>query len=132
MLEVNSGVKIEKAIENLKEKITFQNFKMFFTNIQYCYLYGGNFSELITKNYKIISAIQNEKNHREQETMGARIVLGILIALDLLVYFTFIKDNYENYKIMTGSLLGNMILYWNFISIWLLVFLMHRVKKLDY
>lgn len=132
LLEINSGVKFEKAIENLKEKITFQNFKMFFTNIQYCYLYGGNFSELITKNYKMISAIQEEKNHREQETLSARIVLGVLIILDLFVYFTFIKDNYENYKIMTESFLGNMILYWNFISIWLLIFLMHKVKKLDY
>lgn len=132
LLEMNSGIKFEKAIQNLKEKIPFKKFQMVFTNMQYCYLYGGDFSELMSKNYKMIAAVQNEKNHREQETTSARIVLGVLIVLDLFVYFTFIKDNYENYEIMTKSLLGNVILYWNFISIWLLVLLMQKVKKLDY
>lgn len=132
LVEMNSGVKFEKAIENLKEKIMIQRFQAVFTNIQYCYLHGGNFAELMTKNYKMISDIQKEKNRREQETMGARIVLMILILLDLFVYFTFIKDNYENYKIMTRSVLGNIILYWNFISIWFLVLIMNKVKKLDY
>lgn len=132
LIEVNSGIKFEKAIENLKEKISFVNFKNVFTNIQYCYLYGGDFSELLKKSYNMLSNIQKEKSKREQETMGARIVLGILIVLDLFVYFTFIKNDYNNYIIMTRGLLGNVILYWNFISIWLLVILMHKVKKLDY
>lgn len=132
LLEMNSGIKFEKAIQNLKEKIPFKKFQMVFTNMQYCYLYGGDFSELMAKNYKMIEAVQNEKNHREQETMSARIVLGVLIILDLFVYFTFIKDNYENYEIMTKSFFGNVILYWNFISIWILVLLMQKVKKLDY
>ena len=132
LIEINSGIKFEKAIENLKEKITFEKFNMFFTNLQYCYLNGGSFTELIKKNYKMISNIQNEKNVREQETMGARIVLVILIILDLFVYFTFIKNNYDNYLIMTKSFVGNLILYWNFISIWLMFLLIHKVKKLDY
>lgn len=80
----------------------------------------------------MISSVQNEKNAREQETMGARIVLIILIILDLFVYFTFIKNNYENYLIMTKSFIGNIILYWNFISIWILLLLIYKVKKLDY
>lgn len=132
LLEVNSGIKFEKAIENFKEKITFENFKMILTNMQYCYLNGGSFSELINKSYKMISKIQEEKNKREQETLGARIVLVILIILDLFVYFTFIKNNNENYLIMTKSLIGSLILYWNFISIWILFALIHKVKKLDY
>ena len=132
LLEVNSGIKFEKAIENLKEKITFEKFKTFFTNMQYCYLNGGSFTELINKSYKIISKIQEEKNIRQQETMGARIVLMVLIILDLFVYFTFIKNDYDNYLIMTKSLIGNLILYWNFISIWILFILIHKVKKLDY
>ena len=132
LVELNSGIKFEKAIENLKEKITFEKFNNFFTNMQYCYINGGNFTELIKKNYRIISDIQNEKNMREQETMGARIVLIILIILDLFVYFSFIKNNYENYNIMIKSLIGNIILYWNFISIWLMFILIYKVKKLDY
>lgn len=132
LVEINSGIKFEKAIENLKDKITFEKLNQVLTNMQYCYLNGGNLTELISRNYKIIAKIQNEKNAREQETMGARIVLVILIILDLFVYFTFIKNDYDNYLIMTKSLIGNLILYWNFISIWLLVLLMNKVKKLDY
>lgn len=132
LVEINSGIKFEKAIENLKEKITFEKFKMVLSNMQYCYLNGGNFTELVDKSYRMIANIQNEKNSREQETMGARIVLVILIILDLFVYFTFIKNNYENYLIMTKSLIGNLILYWNFISIWILFVLIYKVKKLDY
>ena len=100
--------------------------------MQYSYTNGGSFSELISKNHKMISDIQNEKNAREQETMGARIVLIILIILDLFIYFTFIKSDYENYLIMTKSLIGTLILYWNFISIWILLILIRKVKKLDY
>lgn len=132
LVEINSGIKFEKAIENLKEKIIFEKFNMFLTNMQYCYINGGNFSELISKNYKIISDIQAEKNKREQETMGARMVLIALILMDLFVYFTFIKNDYENYLIMTKSFIGNLILYWNFISIWVLFVLIYKVKKLDY
>ncbi len=132
LVEINSGVKFEKAMENLKEKITFQKMREVLTNMQYCYIHGGNFSQLMAKSYKVISAIQKEKSSREQETMSARIVLMVLIILDFIVYFTSVKGNYENYVIMTKSFFGNFILYWNFISIWLLILLMNRVKKLDY
>ena len=132
LIEINSGIKFEKAIENIKEKISFKKFKDVFTNMQYCYLHGGDFANLISKNYKMLSEVQKEKTAREQETMSARIVLIILIILDLFIYFTFIKNNNENYLIMTGTFFGNFILYWNFISIWLLMFLIYKVKKLDY
>lgn len=132
LVEVNSGIKFEKAVENIKEKIPTQVLKNLFSNIEYCYIYGGDFSELMNKSYQIISKVQKEKRTRENETQSARIVLVILIVLDLFVYFNFIKSNQENYTIMTKSFFGVLILYWNFISIWILMFLMNRVKKLDY
>lgn len=132
LIEISSGIRFEKAIENLKEKINITQIKMFFKNLEHCYLYGGNFSELIDKSYKIISEIQTEKIRRMEETKGARIVLFILIFLDVLVYVSFIKSNTENFIIMKKSIVGNLILYWNFISMWLLVLLSMKVKKLDY
>ena len=132
LIELNSGIKFENAIDNIKEKLEFSTIKIIFSNIQYCYLYGGDFSKLMDKGYKMINKVQKEKSSRAQETKNARVVLGILIVLDLFVYFSFIKNNYDNYMIMSKRILGNLILYWNFISIWLLIFLMNRVKKLDY
>lgn len=131
-IEINSGVKFEKAIEHIKEKISINKFKEFFSNVQYCYLYGGNFAELIDRNYDIISELQKEKNKRKQETKGARISLYILIFLDLYMYLTYINSNYDNYLIMQKSFLGTAILYWNFGSMLLLMLLASKVKKLDY
>lgn len=132
LIEVKSGIKFEIALENLKEKIHIKSFKTLLSHIQHCYLYGGNFSELIDKNYSSIAEMQKEKANRMQETRGARMVLIILVILDLFVYFTYISSNYENYKIMKNSVIGNVILYWNFISMWLLILLSYNVKKLDY
>lgn len=131
-VEINSGVKFEKAIENLKEKISVQKFREFFSNVQYCYLYGGNFSNLIDKSYNSINEIQKEKTKRDEETRSARIVLFILMILDIFVYITYVKNDAENYMIMKDSFLGSLIIYWNFISMWILIYLSERVKKLDY
>ena len=116
----------------MKEKIKIEVFKDFLTNVEHCYLYGGNFTELISKSYQTIVEIQTEKNNRIEETKSARLVLFILIFLDFFIYITNIKNNRENYLIMQESIIGNLILYWNFISMWLLLFLANRVKKLDY
>lgn len=132
LLEINSGIKFEKAMENMKEKIKVSVFRSFLTNVEHCYIYGGNFTELISKSYQMIYEIQTEKNNRIQETKSARLVLFILIFLDLFMYISNIKNNAENYSIMQKSIIGNIILYWNFLSIWLLLFLANKVKKLDY
>ncbi len=132
LVEINSGVKFEKAIENIKEKITFEKLKQVFSNIEYCYIYGGDFSILMDKSYTLISNVQKEKAKRIQETKSARIVMGILIALDLFIYFSFIKNNPSNLALMTKRFMGTLILYWNFTSIWLLIWLMRKVKKLEY
>ncbi len=131
-IEIGSGIKFEEAMEHLKEKISIKKFKEFFSNLQYCYLYGGNFSTLIDKSYKTINIIQKEKNKRLEETKSARIVLFILIAMNMFVYVTYIQDNYENYRIMKNSFFGMAILYWNIISMWGLLWLSGQVKKLDY
>ena len=132
LVQVSSGTRLEKAIEDFKEKVSAKQMKAFLTNVEHCFLYGGNFSELIDKSYIMISEIQEEKKKRIEETKSARIVLFILILLDIIVYVSFIKSNVENYIIMTKSVVGNLILYWNFISMWLLVWISIRVKKLDY
>ena len=131
-LEINSGIKFEIALEHLKEKISIIKFKEFFSNVQYCYIFGGNFANLIDKSYQTINELQKEKSKRKQETQSARIVLFILMLLDILVYINFVRNDYENYIIMRKSFIGNLILYWNFISMWFLIYLSEKVKKLDY
>lgn len=105
LLEIESGIKFEKAMDNFKEKIKIKQIKMFLTNVQHCYLYGGSYTELIDKSYKIIGEIQQEKIRRTEETRSARMVLFFLILLDILVYISYIKSNAENYAIMQRTIL---------------------------
>lgn len=132
LIQINSGIKFENAIEDLKEKINIEVFKNFLTHLEHCHLYGGNFTKLLERSYKMIAEIQKEKKNRIQETKSARLALFILIFLDLIVYIVNIKNANENFEIMKRTVLGNLILYWNFISLGLLVLLANRVKKLDY
>jgi Flp pilus assembly protein TadB len=132
LVEIKSGIKFEDAMEKLKGKINIKQFKNFLSNLEHCFICGGNITNLIEKSYKSIELIQKEKTNRIQETKGARLVLYILMGLNFFVYFTFIKNDYENYMIMRTSFIGNIILYWNFISIWIFIFLSLSVKKLDY
>ena len=55
LVELNSGVKFEKAISNIKEKLGFESLKMVFSNIEHCYIHGGDFKELMDKSYRMIS-----------------------------------------------------------------------------
>lgn len=131
LIEINSGIKFEIAMDNLNEKIKIKELENFFSNIKNCYISGGSFAELINKSYYMLSIIQKEKQARKEETKGARMVLIILVMLDLIVYFSFIGNNKENYMIMQRSVIGNLILYWNFISMWLLMILAQKVKEID-
>ncbi len=132
LAEINSGVSVDEALNNFKEKINIERFKLFLTNIQYCYTYGGNFSELLDNTHKLIADIQSEKRKRIQETRSARIVLFILMALDLYIYFSFIKAQPEYMNIMRSTITGQAILYVNFLSMWGLLWLAYAVRKLDY
>ena len=64
-LELNSGIKFETAMEHLKEKISVVKFRDFFSNLQYCYVFGGDFTTLIDKTYQTIDELQKEKNRRK-------------------------------------------------------------------
>ncbi len=132
LLELNRGIRFEVAMEHFKEKLHSETLKMFLSNVQYCYLYGGSFSKLITKSYFLFNQLQQEKEKRMNETKSARLVLYILVILDMMVYVVTIRNHAANEGLMQKTMIGKAILNWNFISMWLLIMLANKVKKLDY
>ena len=130
--EVNSGISVEVAIDNFRDKVDTKKFKLFLINIQYCYIYGGNFTELLDKTQRLIAEIQKEKRTRIRETRSARIVIFLLIFLDIYLYFNFIMSQPDYLSIMRNTFYGQLILNANFLSIWFLLWLSYSVKKLDY
>ena len=132
LLELNRGVRFEVAMEHFKEKLHSETLKMFLSNVQYCYLYGGSFSKLITKSYFLLNQLQQEKEKRMSETKSARLVLYILVILDMMIYVVTIKNNVANELLMQKTIIGRGILNGNFISMWILIIMANKVKKLDY
>lgn len=132
LAEINSGISVVHALENFKEKVGLKRFKLFLTNVQYCYIYGGNFAELLDHTHKLISEIQKEKRLRIRETRSARIVILLLISLDVYLYFNFIMTEPDYMNIMRNTFYGQLILNANFLSIWFLLWLSYSVKQLDY
>lgn len=131
IFEVNNGINVSQAFENLKNKVNIDRFKQLITNLESCYINGGSFYDLLDKTQNVFMKVYREKVNRNEQTMSARIVLIILITMSLFVYFNFINSNTENYNIMVNDFIGRIIIYWNFISIWIMVFLIIYVKKVD-
>lgn len=131
VFEVNNGINISQAFENLRNKVNVDRFKQLIINLESCYINGGSFYDLLEKTQKIFLKVYKERVNRNEQTMSARIVLIILIFMSLFVYFSFINSNSVNYNIMVNDIIGRIIIYWNFISIWIMVFLIIYVKKVD-
>ena len=131
LFEVSNGVNVTVAFENLKNKVNIERFKQLITNLESCYMNGGDFYNLLDKTQNIFLKIQEERNNRNNQTMSSRIVLIMLIGMSIFVYFNFINSNQENYNIMINDFFGSLILHWNFISIWIMMFLITLIKKID-
>lgn len=131
LFEIQQGVNISVAFDNLKEKVDFNRFKQLISNLENCYYNGGNLYDLLEKTQTVFLKLQNERNKRNEETMSARVVLGILMAISIFVYFRFINFNQENFDIMINSFWGQLILVFNFFSIWGMMFLIIYVKRFD-
>lgn len=130
--EISSGISVEEALANFRDKIDMKKFKLFLTNVQYCYIYGGDFTELLDKTQRLIADIQKEKRIRIRETRSARMVIFLLILIDIYLYFNFIVTQPDYLSIMKNTFYGQLILNANFLSVWILLWLSHSVKKLDY
>ena len=105
---------------------------MYINNVRYCHIYGGDIATLTHKTQKTISAAIKQKKKREKETNSICVVLYMLIAIDLYMYFSFIAKNPEYLNIMVNSFPGQIILNLNFLSLWGVIWLSSMVRKMRY
>lgn len=131
LIEIQQGINVSIAFKNLKNKVDFERYKQLINNLENCYFNGGNLYNLLDKTQNVFIKIQNERNKRNEETMSSRIVLIILMIISIFIYFKFINSNPDNFNIMINDVLGQVILYSNFISIWIMMFLIIYVKRFD-
>jgi len=130
--EVNAGEIPENALYKFANKVDIQRFTLYINNLRYCSVYGGDIETLTRETQKLISEILTQKKKRRKETQSVCMVLYILIAIDLVIYFNFAFGNVEYLNLMRDSSTGNFIVNLNFLSIWLVIWFAGLVKKLDF
>lgn len=131
MVEIKAGEIPEEALKRFADKVDINKFHLYINNLKYCNTYGGNTEVLTTETQKMIEELLKQKKKRKKETNSICTALYMLVGIDLLIYFSFIINNTSYLKLMTNSVIGNVIINLNFISIWIVVLLSYFVKKLD-
>lgn len=132
LVEINSGVAVDKALYTVSNKININRFSLYINNLKYCSIYGGDIEGLTKNTARLIDDLIKERKKREKETKSACVILYGLIILDLIIYFNMIVSNGNYIVIMRENFIGQVIVNINFISICALVWLSFFVKKLDY
>jgi len=130
--EVNAGEIPENALYKFANKVDIKRFTLYINNLKYCSVYGGDVETLTRETQKLISEILIQKKKRRKETQSICMVLYILIAIDLVIYFNFALGNGDYLNLMRDSDVGNFIVNLNFLSIWLVIWFAGLVKKLDF
>lgn len=132
LTEINAGKLPEIALEGFAQKVNIKKFSFYINNVRHCQIYGGDITTLTEKTQQILSDAIKQKKKRIKETKSICMVLYILIAIDIYMYFSFICNNKYYLQIMTNSFVGKSILNINFLSIWGIIWLSNVVKKFDY
>jgi len=132
LTEINAGKLPEKALESFAQKVNIKKFSLYINNVRYCHMYGGDIITLTEKTQNTVSEAIKQKKKREKETKSICRVFYLLVVIDIYMYFSFIAGNEYYLDMMVNSLIGNLILNINFLSIWGIIWLSKTVKKLDY
>jgi len=130
--EINSGKLPEQALRDFAMRVGIEKFSLYIEHLRFCHVYGGDVLQLTERTQEMIAAALKEKKKRNRETNDVCNVLYILIAIDLFMYKSFLMGNRYYFEIMTGSLVGMVLVNLNFISIWLMLLLSKFIRKLDY
>ncbi len=127
-ISLQKGVKIYDAFETLKRNINIKKINQFITLLQFCYIYGGNFGNLLDKFSKIQMKTNLQRETEKQKIFSSKLVLIVLIILNMYILFGFILTNNEYYDILVKTFIGNLILNINLLSY---IFIFYMYTKLN-
>jgi Flp pilus assembly protein TadB len=127
-ISLQKGVKIYDAFETLKKSINIERINQFITLLQFCYMYGGNFGNLLDKFSKIQMKTNLQRESEKQKIFSSKLVLVILIILNMYILLGFVLTNNEYYNILVKTFVGNLILNTNILSY---IFIFYMYIKLN-
>jgi Flp pilus assembly protein TadB len=123
-ISIQKGVKIHEAFETLKYNINIKRISQLITLLQFCYIYGGNFGNLLDKFSKVQMKTNLQREKENQKIFSAKLVLTVLIILNIYILFGFVFSNIEYSKILLDTFIGRLILNMNILS-YIIIFYMY-------
>jgi len=130
-VSLQKGVKIYDAFETLKSNINIKKINEFITLLQFCYIYGGDFGNLLDKFSKIQMKTNLQREKEKQKIFSSKLVLIILILLNIYILFGFVLTNTEYYSILVKTFIGNMILNINILSYIFIFYMYIQINKME-
>lgn len=130
--EVKRGLPLEEALENFKEKIDNERFKLFIKNAQLCAKHGGSFLRLASNTLELVKQLQIEKSRRKNETALGRTLIFVMAAINigLAVYmFTIYPDTMQRIR---TDFYGQLVIFLNTVNLFIIFYLSLKLDKMDY
>lgn len=118
-ISIEKGANVYDSFEILKEDIDISNINLFITIIQNCYIYGGNFEQMLDKYAKSFLDQNIQKEKQKQDVFSLKVAAGILILINIYLAYSFICKNQEYCDILTKTMPGICII--NFVILSYLV-----------
>ena len=130
-VSVQKGIKIYDAFETLKSNINIKKINQFITLLQFCYIYGGDFGNLLDKFSKIQMKTNLQKEKEKQKIFSSKVVLIVLILLNMYILFGFVLTNSEYHDILVKTFIGNVILNINILSYIFIFYMYIKLNKME-
>ncbi|MEG1142052.1 MAG: hypothetical protein RSE41_06365 [Clostridia bacterium] len=130
-VSVDKGINIYDSFEELKNNINIKEISEFLTSIQFCYINGGNFTELLDEFSNIQMKVNLQKEKESENIFSSKVVLILLIVINVYILFGFIMSTEEYYSILTKTFIGEMILNVNVLSYIIIFYFYLKLNKLE-
>lgn len=130
--EVKRGLPIEDALENFKEKLDNNKFKLFLKNTQLCVKYGGSFLKLASNNLEYIKQLQIEKARRKNETALGRGMMYIMMAVNIALAIYMFNIYPGTIERVRTDFYGQVVVLINTVNLFIIFYLSIKLKKFDY
>lgn len=130
-ISIQKGIKIYDAFETLKSNLNMNKITQLISLLQFCYIYGGNYKELLNNFSKIQMKTILQKEKEKQKIFSAKLVLIILILLNIYILFGFVLTNNEYHNILINTFIGNVILNINILSYIFIIYMFIKLNKME-
>ena len=129
--QVENGIKVYDAFENMKISINIEKISEFITLLEYCYLNGGDFTNLIDKYSVTLMKITTQNEEQKQKEMSTKVVLIVLVVINLYMLFGFVYSNALYRNVIINTFLGRLIIDINILSYFIMILVFSKFKKME-